>query len=356
MSIKRIEKVQNLLNVLDIDFLIIEDEISLFYLTSMHVEGKLIIAKNIARLFVDKRYLEEAEKKSSCPVFLNEEDLIADFFLVHCKNGKVAIDSKYTNVCSYQKLQKFLDVLQKKGSRDILFKIIFLEDSLKEIRAIKTQDEIYALQKAANITWMGFEHICSLLKENISEKALATEFKIFCLKNGADKLAFEPIICFGANSSLVHHSPTLATLKKDDVVLIDIGASFQGYSADMTRTIFFGVPDPVLENFYSIVRKAQRAALNLCKEGAKVKDIDKAARDFIAKEGFGENFVHSLGHGVGLEVHEFPILKQKEDTILKAGMVVTIEPGIYKKGIGGVRYEDTILITKDGFENFYTSL
>ena len=359
--IKRIENTQNLLLVEKIDFLVVDDPVSLLYLTGLNLSNaKLIIGQNNTRLFVDGRYIEIAKKKSPCTVLLLEDDLISDFFLVHAFEGvvKVAFDSMTSSYNMFQKLKSFLEKLQRQANKEIIFEIVPFYNPLKNIRVIKTQDEISYLRKAANITWRGFEHICSILKEGVTEKTLALEFEIFCRKNGADKLAFDPIICFGENSAMPHHESGETRLKISEIVLIDVGVTINDYHSDMTRVVFFGEPNPLLENFYSIVKKAHHKALGLCKPGVHIAELDKAARDLIEKEGYGKYFVHSLGHGIGLQTHEFPRIKydgEDKDVPLRPGMVFTIEPGIYKPGLGGVRYEDTILITKDGYENFYSS-
>lgn len=353
--LKRIEKVQNILINEKIDFFIFKDPISILYLTGMKTEGNLIISKTNCRFFADKRYIEEVEKKSPVSVFLIKEDLLYDFFLLHAENGKIAFDSCRFSFEDYQKLELFIKKLEKQGSRDIIFSLIPIPDPLKDIKSIKNREEVFLLKKSASLNWRGFDHICSILKEGVTEKSIALEFEIFCLQNGAEKMAFPPIIAFGANSAVPHHVSDETILKKDDIVLIDIGVVVDNYCSDMTRVLFFGSIAP-LENLYSAIKRVHSHILSLCKPGMKTRELDEIAREMLEKEGYGKEFVHALGHGVGLEVHEFPRIKfNKDDAILKPGMVITIEPGIYKTGIGGVRYEDTIVITKEGYENLYTS-
>ena len=360
-NIKRIEKLENLLMAKDLDFLIIQDEISLFYLTGMHLSaGSLIIGKEAKRLFVDGRYIEAAQKQSFCSVLPLDSDSIADFLLVHAKEGrvKIAFDSNAFSYDSFTQLKTFLEKLEKQASKEILFQLIPVSSPLKEIRAIKMQEEISFLRKAAVINWKGFEFICSILKEGIAEKTLALEYELFCRQNGGEKLSFDPIISFGENSAMPHHKPGDRQLKANDIILIDIGISFANYQSDLSRVVFFGKPDPVLEKLYSIVKKAQNRALSMCKPGVHVGTIDQTVRDYLNQEGYLKDFLHSTGHGVGLEVHEFPRIKhdgKDKDATLLPGMVITVEPGIYHPGLGGVRYEDTILITKDGYENFYSA-
>jgi Xaa-Pro aminopeptidase len=212
------------------------------------------------------------------------------------------------------------------------------------------------MKKSAALVWKGFEHIRRSLKVGVTEKELALSFEIFCRKQGAEKLSFDPIIAFGKNTAYPHYRAGDVKLKKDQLVLIDIGVVVDHYHSDMTRTVFFGNPDPRLVLLETVVKKAHAAALKLCKVGTKVGDLDKAARQVIEKAGLKELILHSLGHGIGLETHEFPRLKYKgedQSTLLQEGMVITIEPGLYLPGVGGVRYEDTIVITSKGYTNFY---
>lgn len=356
--LKRIENLQNHLLGDNINFLILDEPVSLFYLTGLHLSSaKMIVGQNSSSLFVDGRYIEVAMKKAPCKVILIEGDSQSDFLLEHAsQKTKVAFDGDSFTYSAYENLKTFLLHLEKTSK--LSFELVSLKNPLRDIRVIKTQDEISFLRKAAGVNWKGFEYICSKLKVGVSEKSLALGYELFCREHGAERLSFEPIICFGANSAMPHHHSDETTLKANDIVLIDIGVVVDNYNSDFTRVVFFGERDPLLDNFYSIIKRAHSKALSLCKPGVHVGDIDKAARDLITQEGYGKEFLHSLGHGVGLEVHEFPRLRfdgADKDAILRPGMVITIEPGIYKAGLGGVRYEDTILITKDGYENFYAS-
>jgi Xaa-Pro aminopeptidase len=212
------------------------------------------------------------------------------------------------------------------------------------------------MRNSANLLWRGFEFIQSSLKVGVTEKEISKKFEIFCLEQGGEGLSFEPIIAFGASSAMPHYRSQNVPLTADRIVLVDIGVKLDGYHSDMTRCLFFGKEDPYLSRLYEITQKAQRSALAECRPGQTVKQIDLAARHVYKKEGVEELFVHSLGHGIGLEVHEYPRIKfdtEDKDLVLEEGMVFTVEPGLYVPGVGGVRYEDTIVITSDGYENFY---
>lgn len=352
---KRLQNVQNYISKKNIDLLILDDTVSLIYLTGLEISyGKLFISKDKIKLFVDGRYLQRVKESSSLDIELISEKSLMDFIV---KNNikTVAFDSSKLSFYSFEKFKAFIEKIKTKNQLDI--KIVPLFNPLKEFRAIKDADEIVLLKKAANLNWRGFEHACLLLKQNITEKEIALEYEIFVKKNGADKLSFDPIIAFGKNSAMPHHKTSLSKLEMNDLVLMDIGVEIQNYHSDMTRVIFFGTPSAKLEKIYSVTKKAQAAALSHCRPGIKLKDLDLAARKVLKEENLEKEFVHSLGHGVGLEIHEFPSIKfdtEDKDVILKPGMVITIEPGIYIPNIGGTRYEDTILITQDGYENFYS--
>jgi Xaa-Pro aminopeptidase len=235
-------------------------------------------------------------------------------------------------------------------------KLIPVTHSFKTLRAIKEKQEIVLMKKSAALLWKGFQFLRKALKKGVTEKELATRFEIFCLENGAERLAFEPIIAFGKNGAMPHYRSQNVKLKDGDAVLIDIGVVLNNYHSDMTRVVFYKKEDPYIRHLYDIVKRAQMSALKLCRPGTKFKELDLAARKIMREEGVEDLFVHSLGHGIGLETHEYPRIKfdnEDKDVVLESGMVFTVEPGLYVPGKGGVRYEDTIVITPTGYANFY---
>jgi Xaa-Pro aminopeptidase len=188
----------------------------------------------------------------------------------------------------------------------------------------------------------------------MTESEAALELDFFWKKRGGQGFSFDPIIAFGANSSMPHYRAGITPLKKGDTVLIDIGVMVNNYHSDMTRTVFFGEPHPEMRKIYNIVREAQTRALDAVKPGVHAGELDKAARGYIEAEGYGPQFSHSLGHGVGLEIHEWPFLRNRvpmADIPIKEGMCLTVEPGIYIEGLGGVRIEDSIIVTQEGYRS-----
>lgn len=327
------------------DSFLIEDPIDLFYLTGLNLSrGMLFVSKERVCLFVDGRYLEAAQQLTSMDVsFLKESALLK--FIKDNQIDEIIFDSAKTSCERLEQLRKSLKTRFKAKPHLV-----------RDLRAIKNRKEIEKLKESARLNYAGFEHIAKQLKVGVSERELSVAYEIFCLKEGAEKPAFEPIIAFGKNSALPHYRAGGARLKKGDVVLFDLGAQLDGYASDMTRVRFFGPANAKLKQFYTVVRDAHQAALTLCKAGVQVGALDRAARAVMASAGVEELFVHSLGHGIGLEVHEFPLIKNSGPDhlfLLKEGMAITIEPGLYLPGTGGIRYEDTLLITENGFLNLY---
>jgi Xaa-Pro aminopeptidase len=339
--LNRISKLQSFLKKWKVEGCLIESPLDLFYLTGLQLSlGILVVLQNKAQLFVDGRYIAFAKKNSPVPV-----ELLSKEAALLKQVSSLAFDSSVTTVERERQLKKLYSGI-----------LTPLPQLLKQLRAIKDAAELKAMKKSAGVLWKGFEHVRRSLKVGITEKELALSFEIFCRKHGAEKLAFDPIIAFGKNSAYPHYRAGNAKLKKGEIVLIDIGVVVDHYHSDMTRTVFFGKADPRLILLDSVVKKAHAVAIALCKSGAKVGDLDKAARQVIQEAGLQELILHSLGHGIGLETHEFPRIKfqgEDHDAVLREGMVITIEPGLYLPGTGGIRHEDTIVITAKGYNNFY---
>jgi Xaa-Pro aminopeptidase len=340
----RKNKISSLQSSLEDKALLLEDPTDLYYLTGLNLSaGQLWLSSKEALLLVDGRYIESAGK-APCKALLLSSKEIKDFLLRN-KVKHVKFDGAKT---SFERAQ----ALQKKHP-DISFSS--QPFATKDLRLIKEPSELESLQKSADLLWGGFLYIQTLLCEGISEKEVATKFTVFCLERGAERLSFDPIIAFGEGSAMPHYRAGDRKLKKGDVILIDIGVSCDNYHSDMTRMLFYGAKNPTLAKWYDIVLEAQKASLDLCKAGLHIKELDIAARAVFKKHQVEEYYVHSLGHGVGLEVHEFPKIRfdaLEGDLTLKPGMVFTIEPGLYLPGTGGIRYEDTIFITEDGYTSF----
>ncbi len=214
---------------------------------------------------------------------------------------------------------------------------------MRELRMRKDDEEIKLLIKAARVVDEVFEEILSMNLLGMRERDLALKIELL-IRERSDGISFEPIVASGENGANPHHAPGERKLKKGDLVTLDYGAKYRGYCSDITRTIAFGKPDEKLAEIYEVVKNAQENAFKTVRAGIKAKEVDKAARDYIAEAGYGEYFTHRTGHGLGLDVHEEPYIGPDGEVILENGMVFTIEPGIYVPGLGGVRIEDDITV------------
>ncbi len=324
----------------------------LFYFTGLELStGELFVAKEEARLFVDGRYIQVAREQTIIPVELAREAAPLQFLQKVGANrllfhGECTSFDQYQKLASWQKKIPGLQVVAETGF-------------FHRMRSNKDADEVEAMRKSAMLNWQGFQFLCKELRENVTEKELARAFELYVLEHGADALSFSPIIAFGANSAMPHYKPQDVPLKKGDLVLIDIGVILDHYCSDLTRVIAFHSIPKGFDQLYKIVHEAQKAALSHVRPGVKIRELDLAARRIMKREGVEELYLHSLGHGVGLEIHEFPRLRsvgEDCDAQLEAGMAITIEPGLYRAGQGGIRYEDTIIVTKTGYENFYPEM
>ncbi|MBI2743009.1 MAG: aminopeptidase P family protein [Chlamydiales bacterium] len=343
---KRLKALIDKLQKEKVDGCIVESPVDLHYLTGLSLSlGTLCIFKGESCLFVDGRYIQTAKEKSPVAVEMLEGKNLHSF-LQRCAPKNIAFDAETTTYAEFEKL----------GSRFPKVKLTPYPGLLKELRLIKDSFELDAMRRSAALLWKGYRYLQKRVRKGVSEIELAREFEFFCRENGAEKLSFDPIIAFGKNSAMPHYRAGETLLKSGDIVLIDIGVQVDSYCSDMTRTLFFGTPDPKLKKWQAIVKESHDAALKICKAGVRAGALDEAAREVMKREGVEEYYLHSLGHGVGLEIHEYPRLKSTgvdKDLLLKPGMVITVEPGLYLSGKGGIRYEDTIIVTKSGYENLY---
>lgn len=309
-----------------------------------YTDGGVLLTADEAFLLTDSRYIEaakEAVKHMQC---------------VSC-NGLVKTVGELLEQRGVKRvyLEQTLTLGELKSLQKLPVTLITdttLQDALSSARLQKDEIEIALLRKAQSITEQGFEHILPFLKAGVTEREAALELEFFMRKHGADGVSFEFIVVSGANSSRPHGVPTDKPIENGDFVTMDFGALYGGYHADMTRTLAVGAIGDEQRFVYDTVLKAQKATLSVIRAGISGKVADAAARDVITAAGFGEYFGHGTGHGVGVEIHEAPRLSPSApETPLKAGSVVTVEPGIYLPGKCGVRIEDMVLLTENGCEN-----
>lgn len=333
---KRLKRLRSFFPSWKVDALIISSPVDIYYLTGCTISmGTYLVTRNKALLFVDRRYFEQL--KSQTGVHLNTT-LAVEFQKLHIK--KLGFDAQYVSYLEFQKLKKMHIAL------------VPLDRPVLHVRAIKDAYEIHKIAKACKLCVQGVHWIIKHLRVGIQEKELASGVEIFFKQHGADKLSFSPIIAFGPNSAYPHYRAGSTRLKNNQHVQIDIGVCVDGYHSDISRVHFFGTVSKKIQEIEAIVSYAQKKAIEQCKAGFTTVQLDQIARDVIQKAGYGDFYVHGLGHGVGLDIHELPSIKKlptakEKTTLLQENMVITIEPGIYLPGIGGVRLEDTVVVQKN---------
>lgn len=222
--------------------------------------------------------------------------------------------------------------------------------AITPLRVKKDLKELKALRAAGHVVALGFNHIRRIARPGLRECDLAAEFESYIRKHGAAKASFDSIVAAGENAAYPHYITGNRVLRKNDMVLCDIGALVDGYCSDLTRTFFLGTITSLGRKVYDTVARAQKLSIQAVKPGVKAAQIDRIARDEIERAGYGRRFIHSTGHGVGVEIHEAPWVSAASRDTLEAGMIITVEPGIYLPGWGGVRIEDTLLVKPEGCE------
>ena len=309
-------------------------------------DGALLVYGGKALFFTDSRYTEAAAKAIGEQYVVDSTNLYEQFTKIFEENGvrKVAIENHRLTLAEFDELQKKLPDTE-------FVTTDALATAIEEIRIVKTDAEIEKIKAAQKIAEEAFDHILTFIKEGMTEKEISLELDFYMLSHGADALSFETIAVAGKNSSMPHGVPGEYRVQKGDFITMDYGAVVDGYHSDMTRTVCLGKPSDKMREVYNAVLEAQLKGLESLHDGISGVDADKAAREVIENAGYGKNFGHGLGHGVGVEIHESPRLSPKAPHTLRAGHVVTVEPGIYLPDEFGVRIEDMAVITENGSVN-----
>ena len=344
----RIQKVKKLLGK-NFDALLISSTPNIIYLTGFagfsdqEREAYLLIAKKRNYIFTDGRYFEVVRKiKAFQLVEVSANKSFGQAFkeiVAKEKIKKLAVDEDNIKVIELIKIKRAVKVCSD-------------ENSIENLRTIKDETEIENVRKACSLGDQTFKYILSEIRIEITEKTLAQKIEIFILSHGA-QISFRPIVAFGENSSSPHHVSSDRKLRKNEIVLLDFGVKVNDYCSDMTRTVFFGKANNQQKKIYRTVLESQSKAIKLLKLSIKnhvsigSSDLDKTARIHIESEGYPP-IPHSLGHGIGLEVHEKPSLSPKSKDVLTKGMIFSVEPGIYIPGFCGIRIEDLVLLTAKG--------
>lgn len=343
----KIKLLREKMEELNLDGMVVENPINIYYLTDIKAEGVLLITKKENFFITDSRYIEEVNNILTIEdetVILNMSILDEnDYFKFFSECEKVGFEENYITYSAYT------NMIRKYRIKDPTE----TDELIEKMRHKKSQEEINYIEKACNITDSCFLHLLDFIKVGMSEKEIAIEIQKFVIENGADGLAFDSVIATGENSSKPHAIPTDRIIQKGDPILIDFGAKYNGYCADMTRTIFAGEVSDEIKNLYEFLLNIQIRSFNKYKNNADCNSIAKGVQNELYSRNF--NLLHALGHGVGLEIHEKPILSTKSNYTLKEDMVVTNEPGIYIPGKFGIRIEDTVLVNNMSATNLTKS-
>lgn len=335
------------------DAALIQSDVNRRYLTGMHSSaGTVLCFADCAYLVIDFRYIEKARATvKNCQV-VEQRDLMEQIRELLKKHGakRLAVESMEMCLSEYARLKKNVSDLVELDQTDMLSRSIYA------LRSVKTAEEIEKIRAAQQIAEIAYQDILGYLEPGRSERDIMMRLNQTMLEHGSEGESFPTIALTGTATSIPHGVPSSQRyVQSGDFVLMDYGATVDGYHSDMTRTVCVGQPTKKMQEVYDIVLEAQKAALSVARAGITGKELDKAARQVIESAGYGENFGHSLGHGVGLEIHEFPNASVGTQTVLQEGNVITVEPGIYLPGEFGVRIEDFVVIRENSCENLTKS-
>ena len=342
----KLQWLRNKMSSLNLQGLIISNPINIRYLTNIDAEGVLLLTRKENIYITDGRYIEHVHSILT----LFDEIIVYDIndvskddyenFFLFCENvGFEEYDVSYAKykeyICKYK-----------------IHNLVETEHIIEKQRMIKDEEEISHIQKACEITDNCFSYLLDYIKPGMTEKQIANEIEEY-YRQRTDGLSFETIVASGENTSKPHAVPTDRVIQKQDIITIDMGCKYQGYCSDMTRTIFVGSVPEYVKPVYDLVLKNQKQTAEQMKDGESTRLLTKMVENDFKLNGY--DLIHSLGHGVGMEIHEAPYISYKSDATLKENMIVTNEPGIYLPGKFGVRIEDTVQITKFGCINLTNS-
>lgn len=344
---KRVDKLMDVLKEQELDGLFIVKDANIRYLSGFTgSESYMVISQECRAFITDSRYTEQAERECR------------DFEIIKWRSPNPDLPETIKSVCSkynikrlgfekncvkvdlYERLKEALGDIEFTGTLGLV----------EGIRRIKDQSEIECIKKAAQISDDAFNEILNYIRPGVSERDIERELSYLIRKKGADDIGFPIIAASGGNSSMPHAVPSDKLVECGEFITMDFGSLYKGYRSDMTRTIVVGSASEKQRYIYNVVKESLRKSTETVKAGVDCKIPDRAAREVILKEGIKEIFEYGVGHGVGLEIHEDPFMSPKCPLILEAGNVVTVEPGIYIPGWGGVRIEDSVVVTQDGCE------
>lgn len=346
LYLSRLNAVRQKLDIWEVDALLVTGYANYRWLSGFTgSNGKLLVSSDKAILATDSRYYGQAQQQSAHFTLFKHERRSEDDSAFLAEGGAKTMGLESSNISL-----KAADDLKAAAPA---IKWQPLKKTIEPLRQIKTAAELKKIKAAAEITDLVMSQVAEIIKPGMREKQVAWELEKSMREAGADGMAFNVKVASGPNSALPHHAPGSRKIAPGDAIIIDMGAMVDGYRSDMTRTFFMGSePTPKFMEIYETVLAAQTAVLMQAKSGMFSRSVDAIARDLIAQAGYKENFGHGLGHGVGLEIHEDPFLSPRtaKTEKIETGMTLTVEPGIYIPGWGGVRIEDLTVVQADGLD------
>lgn len=342
----RIEKVIEGMRQMNLEQFLVTDPMAVYYLTGQYYacgERMMVLRLDVEKepvLVIGKLFPQDEEKLGIKVVYFDDTDDCVEVLASHMrKGGTIGIDKTWP--------ARFLLRLMELQVGDAYVNASTIIDHICQIKTAEEQEKMRVASRCNDIS---IEELIPLVSKGMTEAELGEELLKIYLKNGAQGHSFEPIIAYGAHAADPHHETDDSKGSYGDAVVLDVGCLVNGYCADMTRTVFIGKASEEAKKIYEIVKEANRRGIEAAKPGARFCDVDRAARDYIEEQGYGQYFTHRTGHNIGLEVHEFGDVSFTNEEVLKPGMCFSVEPGIYVPGGVGVRIEDLVLITEDGCE------
>ncbi|MBO1205037.1 aminopeptidase P family protein [Staphylococcus nepalensis] len=343
----RIEKLNAAIEAKHLEAVIVLSDYNRRFLSGFTgTSGALIITKDEKLLITDFRYIEQATTQAPDFKIVKQQGQLVESIkttLEKLNVQNVGFEGDLVSYDTYLQLSKSY------------ISLISISGLIEKIREVKDKDEIAFIQKAAQIVDEAYEYILTVAKAGMTELQLKAKLESKMLELGSEGPSFDTIVASGVRGALPHGVASDKVINEGELITLDFGAYYKGYASDITRTFAIGEPEQQLKEIYNIVLEANLKGIEAARKGITGKALDAVVRDYITEKGYGNAFGHSLGHGIGLDVHEGPNLSKKSETALEINNCVTIEPGIYLDGIGGVRIEDDILITENGCERFTKS-
>lgn len=344
----RISELREEMNNLNVDAFLVTTPKNVRYLSTFTGSAGLILITPEHNYFItDFRYTDQAQEQAKgFDIIIHKGKMYNEINeLLNAEEVQsMGIEANDMNVSTYSHLSELFEPM-----------LVQTEGVIETIREVKDEDEIEIIREACEITDQAFEHILTFIKPGITEIEVANELDRYLKGKGASGMSFDTIVASGVRSAMPHGVASDKVIEHGDFVTLDFGCYFKGYTSDMTRTIAVGEVDPKLEEIYNIVLEAHNRVIASTKAGMTGKEVDALARDYISEKGYGPNFGHTTGHGIGLDVHEGPAIAGRNEKPLVVNNIITNEPGIYVSGLGGVRIEDDLIVKEDGVESLNRS-